>query len=289
MTSVVPSAFGIATVGEAMRPGVVTSEPHSSIRAVAGAMATHGFHTAVIPSPLGSGLLAVTDLELIRATLEGRSDEAVDHIAREPMVAVAPADPLAHAVAVMARAELAHVLVTEPDAEWPSGVVSSFDVAAVLAGRDPAVSRMIRPAPPRPLVTATSLSGTPVGDVMHPGLIACRPDTPLLTVAGMMADLRIHCVAVSGVGRRPGGDGNLVWGLVSDMDVVQAAHRGELAMASGELAAALPVALSQDAPLDRAAALMVDQGVGHVVAVGRTGLPSGVVSSLDVIRVVAAG
>lgn len=289
MTSVVSSALGVTTVGEAMRPGVVTSEPHLSIRAVAGAMATHGFHTAVIPSRAGSGLLAVTDLELIRATLDGRSGEAIGDVARDPMLAVSAADSLGHAVAVMARAGLAHVLVSEPEAEWPSGVVSSFDVAAVVSGRDPAVARMLRPARPRPLVTATSLSGTPVGDVMHPGLIACRPDTPLLTVAGMMADLRVHCVAVSGVGRRPSGDGSLVWGLVSDMDVVRAAHRGEQAMASGELTAALPVALSEDAPLDRAAALMVDQGVAHLVAVGRTGLPSGVVSSLDVIRVVAAG
>jgi len=104
-----------------------------------------------------------------------------------------------------------------------------------------------------------------------------------------MADLRVHCVAVSGVGRRHGGDEHLIWGLVSDMDMIHAAHRGEHATPAGELAATAPVALPEDARLDRAAALMVDHDVAHVVAVGRTGLPSGVVSSLDVVRILAAG
>ena len=42
------------------------------------------------------------------------------------------------------------------------------------------------------------------------------------------------------------------------------------------------------ATLERAASLMASHDATHVVAVGRSGLPSGVVSTLDVIRILAA-
>ena len=38
---------------------------------------------------------------------------------------------------------------------------------------------------------------------MHPGVVACAPDTPLVELAGTMADLRMHCVAVAGVAQHP--------------------------------------------------------------------------------------
>ena len=104
-----------------------------------------------------------------------------------------------------------------------------------------------------------------------------------------MADLRVRCIAVSGVGRRPDGDEHLFWGLVSDMDVIHAAHRGELATAVGELAATTPIALPEDATLERAATLMASHDAAHLVVVGRSGLPSGIVSTLEVIRILAAG
>ena len=80
-----------------------------------------------------------------------------------------------------------------------------------------------------------------------------------------------------------------MWGLVSDMDVVHAAHRGRLATPAGELAATTPIALPEDATLERAATLMASHDVAHLVAVGPAGAPSGVVSTLDVIRILAAG
>ena len=53
------------------------------------------------------------------------------------MATVVSSAPLEEAVTLMARREDAHLLVSEPGAEWPVGVLSSLDVMAVLAGRDP--------------------------------------------------------------------------------------------------------------------------------------------------------
>ena len=72
------------------------------------------------------------------------------------------------------------------------------------------------------------------------------------------------------------------------MDVLHAAHRGELTLPASAIAAPAPLALPESAGLDRAAALMAEHYATHLVAVGRSGLPSGVVSTLDVLRIVAA-
>jgi CBS domain-containing protein len=190
---------------------------------------------------------------------------------------------------MMATLDVAHLLVRDAESDLPEGVLSSFDIVSVLSGRDPRLTRMIRPGPARPLVSATRLSDTTVGQVMHPHVITCLPDTPLHELAGRMADLHVHCIAVSGASRRPDGDEHLVWALVSDMDVIHAAHRDRLATAAGDLATTTPIALPEDATLERAATLMASHDAAHVVAVGHSGLPSGVVSTLDAIRILAAG
>jgi CBS domain-containing protein len=277
------------TVREAMRPGVVMCGAEQRLPVVAATMASHSIHTVVVPSVLGGEALTITDLDLVRAGLGGTLGETAGDIARDPMATVAPTTTLEHATATMATLDVAHLLVREADSDWPEGVLSSFDIISALSGRDPRLTRMIRPEPARPLVSATRLSDTTVGQVMHPGVITCLPDTPVHELAGRMADAHVHCIAVSGVGTRPDGDEHLMWGLVSDMDVVHAAHRGRLATPAGELAATAPIALLEDATLERAATLMASHDVAHVVAVGRSGTPSGVVSTLDVIRILAAG
>ena len=284
-----PNPLAHAFVRDVMRPGVITCAPESRLAAVAATMASNAFHAAVILAPDGEHALVISDLDVIRAALGSALDQSAADIAREPMAAIAPSARLEEAVALMAKRDLAHLLVAEPGGGWPAGVISSFDVAAVLGGRDPKLARMIRPGPARPLVSATSLAATTVGAVMHPGIVSRTPDTPMSEIAGTMADLRMHCVAVAGVGRRDDGDEHLVWGLVNDMDVVHAAHRRPMSLPAGDFAASAPLALPESAGLDRAAALMVDHEATHVVVVGRTGLPVGVVSTLDVLRIVAAG
>ena len=104
-----------------------------------------------------------------------------------------------------------------------------------------------------------------------------------------MADLRMHCIAVAGVARRDDGDEHFVWGLLSDMDVVHAAHRRRLTVPASDFSTSAPLVLPESADLAHAARLMADHEATHIVVVGRTGLPLGVVSTLDVLAIVAAG
>ena len=67
-----------------------------------------------------------------------------------------------------------------------------------------------------------------------------------------------------------------------------ALHRGALAEPAATIAATAPIAVKESEMLDRAAALMVEHDISHVVVVGHSGLPSGMVSTLDVAGILAA-
>jgi CBS domain-containing protein len=286
-TSTTPP-LAATTVADAMHRGVITCAAESGLATVAASMAANVVHAVVLLAPGRDRAIAVTDLDVLRAALGGGTGSTAAEIARESMATVVSTAPLEEAVALMGRREDAHLLVSEPGAEWPVGVLSSLDVMAALAGRDPRLLHIVRPSPARPLVSATSLDATTVGAVMHPGVVTCLPDDSMVRVAGVMADLRIHCVAIVGAARRNGVDEHFVWGLLSDMDVLHAVNRAGPGVTAGELAVTSPLALPEDAGLERAASLMVEHDATHVVVVDKAGTPAGVVSTLDALRIVAA-
>lgn len=122
-----------------------------------------------------------------------------------------------------------------------------------------------------------------VVDAMHPGVVSCPPDASMAAVGRMMATNGVHAVVVSGV------FGSQAWGVVTDADVLavaaEADHRMAGSCATGEL-----VTVSPGEPLARAAELMLEHGVSHLMVFDRgLDLPLGVISTLDVARVVGGG
>jgi CBS domain-containing protein len=127
-----------------------------------------------------------------------------------------------------------------------------------------------------------------VADVMRPGVMSCPPDFPATVVARTMATHHIHAVIVDGVRRDAVHGEQLVWGVVSDMDLVRAAGSGADDLTAGDLAATEPVAVEPGLPLPEAARLMDEHGTAHLIVI-EEGRPIGVVSSLDVAGVLAWG
>jgi CBS domain-containing protein len=130
------------------------------------------------------------------------------------------------------------------------------------------------------------LEGVAVADVMHPGLIAVTPDTSLGELAAVLADRRVHAVAIA---RTPPGtdpaDGG--WAFASDMDLVRAVAAGRLDARAGRIAGTEIVVVDPADRLDMLARRLVEHGVRHAVVADGAGTPLGVVSSLDVLRVLA--
>lgn len=124
-----------------------------------------------------------------------------------------------------------------------------------------------------------------VADAMHRGVVTCSRQTPLQIVAQLMASRRIHCVAV--VAAMPDG-GVKLCGVVSDRDILAAAVSGDVADDTAEGCAATEiVTVTPDDRLLRAAEVMYENGLTHVVVVvPDTTTPVGVLSTLDIAAVV---
>jgi CBS domain-containing protein len=138
------------------------------------------------------------------------------------------------------------------------------------------------------LDTFATLRNLSVADAMHPGLVACPVDTPLRTVARMMATYRVHAILVvaRGAGELPDGGH---WGIVTDVDVMQAGRANDFAeQPVQEIVAQSIPSVETGQPLADAAELMMDEGVSHLIVVDPgSGRPIGVLSTLDIARALA--
>lgn len=128
----------------------------------------------------------------------------------------------------------------------------------------------------------TLLDTIAVREAMHEGVLSCPTDAPLTAVAETMAANGVHCVVVTDR------DDASVWGVVSDLDLVAAAGVRDLdAQSAGGSAATSALAIAPDDSLQRAAQMMTENAATHLLVVDASGRPVGVLSTLDVARVLA--
>ena len=124
-----------------------------------------------------------------------------------------------------------------------------------------------------------------VADAMHEGIVTCSPSDDLDAVAAAMAEHSIHCVVAIDEGP-PGADDDRLWGVVSDVDLMRGLD-SPLDLDAGNIAELDTAAVAPEATLEHAARTMASRRVAHLVVVDR-GRPVGVLSTLDVMRAVAA-
>ena len=134
----------------------------------------------------------------------------------------------------------------------------------------------------------TAIQSLAVGDVMHRGVINAPPQATVTELALQMAESRVHCVVVEGLARRSDLQEELVWGIVSDLDLMKALAAGRVELSAGEIAATEIVTVEDSDPVEQAVELMAAHDCTHLVVVAtRTGEPVGVISSLDVAAALA--
>jgi CBS domain-containing protein len=119
-----------------------------------------------------------------------------------------------------------------------------------------------------------------VGDLMHKGVIACGPDTPMSEVVRIVNDTSVHAIVVMDDRGNP-------LGTVSHMDIIRfygedlSEHRAQEAM-SGPV-----IAIESDEPAAEGVNLMVSHGVERLLVVetgaGET-TPVGMLSTTDLVK-----
>jgi CBS domain-containing protein len=126
-------------------------------------------------------------------------------------------------------------------------------------------------------ISENALAHVRVSDVMHTGILTTDPTAPLRVVARLMADQRVHAVAVAdpAYARRP-------WGFVTTLGVAKAVAEESDGVA-GEVAETDVLSVLADQSLGSAARLMADNGATHLIVIDpSTAHPIGILSTLDV-------
>src|SRR5690242_9904735 len=172
------------TVAEAMSPGLLACDPDASLHEVAALMAANEVHAIALQD--GTGVVTAHDV------VTAPADAAASAVAQLPAT-VFPANPLSAAARVMGQIGRSHAFVLDPESTLLVGMVSTLDVAAVIAGRDPHAARVARP---RPAIAPARLEDVTVAQAMHPGLFTCPPGAPLRDLAAAMVDHRVHMLLV---------------------------------------------------------------------------------------------
>jgi predicted transcriptional regulator len=119
-------------------------------------------------------------------------------------------------------------------------------------------------------------------DAMHAPIVACRPDTDLDQVAKVMAAQRVHAVIVDGIL-----DDRLVWGVVTDLDLIRVALNEFAPANAGQAARTEALTVDVDDDLALVARRLVEHACTHAIVL-KEGVPAGVVSTLDIASALAA-
>jgi CBS domain-containing protein len=97
----------------------------------------------------------------------------------------------------------------------------------------------------------------------------------------------IPAIVVGGIESVPGGE-RLTWGLITALDLVASTQPGYEGAEAADLASTEIVTVDAGEPLERAAQLMVEHDLTHLMVV-TGGEPVGILSTLDVAGCLAWG
>jgi CBS domain-containing protein len=124
------------------------------------------------------------------------------------------------------------------------------------------------------------MSGKTVGELMHKGVIACSPETPLNEVVRLINDLSVHAIIVMGPENQP-------VGIISHVDIIRFYGEDLNHLVAGEVMSGQVSDIESTQPAKLAAEQMLLKGVEHLLVVEHQGherLPVGVISTTDLIK-----
>ncbi len=133
----IPSRISTRRVSHAMHVGVLSCHRDTPLDELAATMSRERVHCIIVESGSGDGGApwgVVTDLDLVAAaTVRELDEQTAGGSAATPLVLVAPGETLERAAQLMNEQATTHLLVVDPVDGIPVGVLSTIDIAAVLA------------------------------------------------------------------------------------------------------------------------------------------------------------
>jgi CBS domain-containing protein len=124
-----------ARVADAMRHGILSCSTDASLRDAARTMALHHVHTIVVTDPTDGSLWGVlSDGALLNSLLAPQgSERLLGEVADRDPTTISSDEPLLAAAELMRERRLAHLVVRDAQTGRPSGMLSTLDLAGILA------------------------------------------------------------------------------------------------------------------------------------------------------------
>jgi CBS domain-containing protein len=124
-------------VADAMHWGVFTCEREALLSEVAATMTERLIHCVAVESGSGDGgppWGIISDLDLIAAaTVRDLDEQTAGGSAATPVITVTADETLEHAAQLMTEHSTSHLIVVGRDRYCPVGVLSTLDIASILA------------------------------------------------------------------------------------------------------------------------------------------------------------
>jgi predicted transcriptional regulator len=133
-----PSILDSARVGDCMRAGIFTCDPHASLRELATAMSSLRIHALALRTAPGRPMPFITDLEVMAGVALSDQLRAGD-LVPATATTVSRLQPLRDAAQRMVEQGAAHLIVMDETSGHPVGVLSTTDILqayAVAGGSD---------------------------------------------------------------------------------------------------------------------------------------------------------
>jgi CBS domain-containing protein len=124
------------------------------------------------------------------------------------------------------------------------------------------------------------MAGTIVGDIMHKGVIACKPDTPLQEVVRIVADTDVHAIIVVDAQDE-------VRGIISHFDLIKCYGTDLQERKAQDIMTSEVVDIGPTASVPEAVKLMVEHDIHRLLVTEMTPTgkkPVGVLSTTDVVK-----
>jgi CBS domain-containing protein len=138
-TANAPVPLPTATVADAMTVGVINCTPETPLTEVARIMTRYRVHSVFVydygdeDDETAELWGLVSDLDLVAAAWAGVDERTAGDSAVDPLVTVRSDDRLEHAAQLMAEHGVSHLAVMDETSGRPVGVLSSLDIAQVIA------------------------------------------------------------------------------------------------------------------------------------------------------------
>jgi CBS domain-containing protein len=119
-----------------------------------------------------------------------------------------------------------------------------------------------------------------VGDIMHKGVIACKPDTPLQEVVRIVADTDVHAIIVVGAQGE-------VRGIISHFDLIKCYGTDLQERTAQDIMTATVIDVAPTLPVSEAVKMMVEHDIHRLLVTEMTPTgkkPVGVLSTTDVVK-----